>query len=166
MVVDFIHKNFEENEYLVSVMKSLLLWKDISQFIHITSVIGRDFSKCKEMEQRERYITLIDKFEQNLLKLYHYGYKSFLTNTVLGYQDNFYFHVLRYYIPVIVYDTWDKYQLGVGIFSMKGFERRNRESKTTLLQFTNGKGNILTHIIEQLWDKFYFENSKQVINIK
>ena len=49
-----------------------------------------------------------------------------------------------------------KYHLGIRIFSMQGFEHRNKESKRTLRKFTNNKGNILQNNLGRLWDHFYF----------
>ena len=40
-------------------------------------------------------------------------------------------------------DTWKKYKLGVGIFTMEGFERRNIESKQVVRNHTNKKDNII-----------------------
>ena len=48
--------------------------------------------------------------------------------------------------------------VGVGIFSMQGFERRNKESKNTLKRFCNHRGNIVVPNLKRLWDIFH--NSK------
>ena len=162
-VVQFLHEKFQENEYLQSVMKCLELWKDISQFIHMTTVIDRGQSQILEQERREWYELKIQKFERNVKCFYLHGAKSLLTKSIIGDQENFYMHVLRYYIPTIVHDTWGKYELGVGIFSMQGFERRNKESKNTLKRFTKNKGNILKKNMARLWDKFYFRNPEHDI---
>ena len=53
----------------------------------------------------------------------------------------------------IIIDTWNTYKLGVGIFTMQGFERRNKESKATLLR-TNNKGNIMIQNLVKLFTKF------------
>ena len=64
-------------------------------------------------------------------------------------------HVLRFYIPRIADDTFEKYNLGVGIFTMQGFERRKKESKNTLRRFSNGIGNIIVGNLKRLWDIFF-----------
>ena len=51
-------------------------------------------------------------------------------------QVSFYFHCLRFYLPKIAEDTFTKHRLGLGIFMMQGFERRNKESKNTLARFS------------------------------
>ena len=51
-------------------------------------------------------------------------------------------------------DTWDKYKLGVGFFTMEGFERRNSESKQVVNNHTNKKGSIAVQSIKKLYDKY------------
>ena len=43
---------------------------------------------------------------------------------------------------MIVEETLQKHQMGLEIFTMQGFERRNKESKNTLQRFCNMKGNF------------------------
>ena len=43
----------------------------------------------------------------------------------------------------IVDETCEKFESGVGKFTMQGHERRNKESKNTLKRFSNNKGNVL-----------------------
>ena len=45
-------------------------------------------------------------------------------------------HALRHYIPLHAQNTWDTYKLGVGIFTMEGFELRNLESKQVVRNHT------------------------------
>ena len=73
----------------------------------------------------------------------------------VGNDETFYMHVLRFYIPRIADDTFEKYNLGVGIFTMQGFERRNKESKNTFRRFSNGIGNIIVGNLKRLWDIFF-----------
>ena len=53
--------------------------------------------------------------------------------------------------------TLERHGLGIGIFNMQGFERRNKESKNTLRRFSNMKGNIVINNVKRLWDIFYYE---------
>ena len=55
----------------------------------------------------------------------------------------------------IIKDTWETYGLGVGIFTMQGFERRNKESKFTLQHRTNNKGNVIIQNLVKLFGSFY-----------
>ena len=77
-----------------------------------------------------------------LKKLYKYGWHSFMMKDKPGDTETFYLHCLRYYMKGIIKTTWRNYSLGVGMFNMPGFERRNNESKRTMLK-NNQKGNIV-----------------------
>ena len=54
-------------------------------------------------------------------------------------DETYYLHALRYYIPRFARQTWDNHRCGVGVFTMQGFERRNKESKTIMRKFSNNK---------------------------
>ena len=62
-------------------------------------------------------------------------------------------------MPKIAKDTLDKHKLGLGIFTMQDFERRNKESKNTLQRFCNGKGDILSPNLKRLYDVFHYEHN-------
>ena len=68
-------------------------------------------------------------------------------------------HALRSYIPLIAKITFDRHGLGVGIFDIQGFERRNKESKNTLQIFTNNRGNIVLPNLRRVWDVYYNEKN-------
>ena len=53
--------------------------------------------------------------------------------------------------------TFERHRLGVGIFTMQGYERRNKESKKTFKRFNNHKGNILVENINRLQDVYFKE---------
>ena len=104
-------------------------------------------------------IYMVDN-KRNLKLFYKVGAKSFLTGgSTIGDQETFYMNALRFYIPVINRITFDKHGVGVGIFNMQGFERRNKESKNTLQRFSITKGNIVIHNLKRLWDVFYNEKN-------
>ena len=65
-------------------------------------------------------------------------------------------NTLRYYLPIIVDDTWNKYQLGTVIFTIQGFERRKKESKNIFRSNTNKQGNQVLQCMKRLWDVFYY----------
>ena len=73
---------------------------------------------------------------------------------ILLVMKKFYSHCLRYYLPVIARETFSVHGVGLGVFTMQGFERRNKESKNTFRRFNNGKGNILLQNIRRLSDVF------------
>ena len=76
-----------------------------------------------------------------------------------GDDETFYMHVLRFYLPQIAKKTLTDHELGLGIWTMQGFERRNKESKHTLKRFSNNKGNVLIPNIRRLWDIYYHEHT-------
>ena len=70
--------------------------------------------------------------------------------------ENFYCHVLTEYMDGFIQDTYDKYNLGTGIFSMQGFERRNKESKNCAKRFYNNKFNITISTLLRLFNLFFY----------
>ena len=97
------------------------------------------------------------QYEKWVTKLYEYGGDTFLKKHVEGDIETFYLHVVRFYMNDTIKDTWDKYSCGVEIFSMKGFERRNKESKQAISRHSNVKGNILFRNIVHLCSKYMLD---------
>ena len=93
------------------------------------------------------------QFKLDVKNLYNVGTKSFLSEKNEGDCETFYCHVLYAYMPMIVDDTWNKFQLGCGIFNMQGFERRNKESKEIFSKFINGKDNVVKQSLKRLYKK-------------
>ena len=52
-------------------------------------------------------------------------------------------------------EAFEKHGVGIGIFTMQGFERRNKESKNCMKRFSNGKGNVLVNNIKRVFDIFW-----------
>ena len=65
-------------------------------------------------------------------------------------------HALKFYLPIIVKDSWEKFELGVGLFTIQGYEHKNKESKNTLQKFTNQKGNLVKQSSKRLCGIYYF----------
>jgi hypothetical protein len=94
-------------------------------------------------------------FENNLKLFIKSGRYSFLLN-----DEPFYFHCMRYYLPTIARQTFHSFQLGLGIFNMQGFERRNKESKTLLHRACNNKRSskaMLRNNIRRLLINFWYQ---------
>ena len=100
-------------------------------------------------------------FEDNLKDFYEIGGRSFLTKNPakVGDDETFYLHALRFYLPQIAKQTLREHNLGLGIFTMQGFEARNKESKNTLKRFSNGIGNIAVSNLKRLWDVFHYSRN-------
>ena len=54
----------------------------------------------------------------------------------------------------------EEHGLGLGIYTMQGFERRNKESKNVMNRFSNGVGNIVVSNLKRLWDVFNDNKNK------
>ena len=76
-----------------------------------------------------------------------------------GDDETFNLHCLQFYMPMIAEITLERHKLGLGIFTMQGFERRNKESKNTLRSFCNGKGRFLTTNMRRLHDLFLYRQN-------
>ena len=144
-IVTFLKANFVQTNTLNDLCELLEIWTKISPFLVIT-----DISDVSE------YKSKLTTFERNLKDFYKIGRRSFLTLKEDGDDETFYMHVLRFYLPRIAKETLDRHGLGLGIFTMQGFERRNKESKNVFKRFNNCKGKKLVQNLRQLWDVFKF----------
>ena len=71
-------------------------------------------------------------FEGKLKILSTAGGNTFLKKgTVISNKEKFYMHCIRFYIPTISRRTFSDHHLGFGVFSMKCYESRNKETKKT-----------------------------------
>ena len=69
----------------------------------------------------------MDTFENKLKVFFTAGGKYFLTKgAVAGDDKTFYMHCLRCYIPKIAWTKFRDHHLGVGVFTMQGYERRKK----------------------------------------
>ena len=128
-----------------------------------TKIVGRNYTihDYYKIEDVDFYKKKLKEWEEKLNEFYEVGGKTILTKNPAnpGDDETFYFHVLRFYLPMIAKKTLEDNGMGLGIFTMQGFERRNKESKNTLKRFSNNKGNVLTPNLKRLWDIFSYEQS-------
>ena len=103
----------------------------------------------------------MEKFECNVKKFYDVGSRTFISKlSNIGNDETFYLHVLRFYMPDIVRKTYERHNLGPAIFSMQGFERRNKESQNIMRRFTShGNKNIVRTNMLRLYDLFLWGNN-------
>ena len=150
IVVSFLKLNFMETDSLLKLCNGLTLWKNISPFLIIDVI-----------ENVESYEQKLKNFRENLKKFYEVGRTSFLTKVSEkpGGDETFYMHALRFYMPMIAKHTLSEHKMGLGVFTMQGYERRNKESKNTLRRFGNSKGNIVESNLKRLWDIFFYERN-------
>jgi len=57
-------------------------------------------------------------------------------------------------MPKFANDNWNKHKLPLGIYTMQGFERRNKESKNIFRKHSNNKANPCKQIMPFLVDTF------------
>ena len=146
-IISFLKENFRPDPDLDAICDGLSAWADITPFLnHVT------------YESVDHFEASIKKYEEDVKKFYAAGKTSFLFAKTEGDIETFYSHTLRFYMLQIARTTFEKHKLGLGIFTMQGFERRNKESKNTFRRFTNKKGNTLLSNLKRLWDLFYYEN--------
>ena len=147
-IVEFLKDSFHDTNVLRDLCNGILLWAEITPFLVLTTINNHD-----------EYQILKQKFVENVKEFFDIGGRSFLTKVSVGNDETFYMHTLRFYLPRIADQTLNEFGLGLGVFTMQGFERRNKESKNTLLRFSNGKGNIVAPNLRRLYDVFYFESN-------
>ena len=141
---NFLQYKLVRTNKVDNVIKALQLWFDLFKFLGIT-----------KNEDEEEYIRKLDYFKVQLKEFYKVGVETFLTkHGVKGGDETFYLHTLRFYIPCFARITFEYHKLGIGIFNMQGFERRNKESKNCMKRFTNNVGNVIPNNLRRVWDIF------------
>ena len=53
-------------------------------------------------------------------------------------------------------NTFNEFNMGLGIYSIQGVERRNKKSKNCAKRFSNYRKNISFSTIRHLFDVFFF----------
>ena len=114
----FLDENCGPTDYLTNLIEGLESWPRLNEFLKITKL---------EQGDKDDYLEKIKQFEEELKHFYATGGKVFLTKgTIVGDDETFYMHCLRCYIPQIARTTYQRHHLGVGIFTMHGYELRNK----------------------------------------
>ena len=141
---------------VVSLTKALDVWY----------VIKKHLKRAKVDEKEvEGFPFQLEKFNKNIDSFYECGTNTFLTSDEVGDDETYYLHVLKHYIPYHARKTWNNHKCGIGVFTMQGFERRNKESKNILRQFSNMKNQMLSQILKRLWDSFFYNNDHVQLEI-
>ena len=103
----------------------------------------------------ESYQDSMQSFKTDVRALYACGKHTFLSTG----DEPFYFHCLCYYLPQIAEITYTRHKLGLGIFTMQGFERRNKESKAMIRKSCTSNRNspsLLVNNIKRLQQLFWY----------
>ena len=146
-----VREQFEapDGSELDHFLKACLVFRDTTEFINITSI-----------EEKDDYETKLDKFIGNVKALYDHGSKSFLRASSAGDAESFCLHCLCCYLPQIARRVCDDHGFGLGVFTMQGFEHRNKESKNVMRRRSNLKHNLTDqtifclcqHFKARIWD--------------
>jgi len=96
----------------------LLCWQNTSQFLHLVKIIDTSKPLTDQCKQKTELEKEISTFNSNLVQFYKFGSQSFLTVKIVGDAKTFCMHCLWFYMPHIVDITWERYKVGVGIFTM------------------------------------------------
>jgi len=121
IISQFIDDEMIPTDETRNLVGALNIMKEIFEFTSITYI-----------EDEQKYISKLNDYKTNVKLMFKYGKNTFLA----GEEVSFYFHCLRFYLPQLADITFQRHKLGLGIFSMQGFERRNKESKNTLNRFS------------------------------
>jgi hypothetical protein len=144
-IKSYLENEFVQTEEVKNLGTALSLLPLIFNFLSITYI-----------ENPKKYLEEeLPDFENNLKLFIKSGRYSFLLN-----DEPFYFHCMRYYLPTIARQTFHSFQLGLGIFNMQGFERRNKESKTLLHRACNNKRSskaMLRNNLRRLLINFWYQ---------
>ena len=139
-VAHFFSTEVEQTSISKATLDILKYYPAIDQFLRITKVVDTSSSIEIQNSQKLQCEQDITKFKSNLL----------------NYQKNFYAHALCCYYPQLVNKVWKNHGVGVGVFTLQGFERRNKESKTIAKKYYNGKHNVCTQTLKRNYDFYHF----------
>ena len=99
-------------------------------------------------------------FISNMKLFYAVGTRKFLSKNKTGDDETLYLHCIRYYLPKMTKETFKEHNLGMGVFTMQSFERRNKQSNNTLKRFRNNRRNTVVTNLKRLYDVFEFGHNK------
>ena len=100
-----------------------------------------EFWKKVETESCSSCMEDAKEHENNVNEFYHHGSFAIFANSTLGDGETFYCHVSKHWVPRLAKWTVSDLGCGVGLWTMQGFEHRNKQSKHSHSHETNGKGN-------------------------
>jgi len=123
------------------------LWPKITEFINIVDI-----------KEETDYLKKLEEFKENVMLFHKHGASNFLTSGLEeGDAETFYCHTLRFYLPRQAEWLHKKHKVGLGVFSMQGFEHRNKQRKRCCATKSNGKGNPSTQSLRALFELFFYK---------
>ena len=144
-----LDSGLQQTPQVFLLAKALDLWYVIEKLLKRAKV---------DKKEVEGFPLELEKFKKNIDSFYKCGINTFLTSDEVGDDETYYLHALTYYILYHARKTSDDHKYGVGVFTMQGFERRNKMSKNILRRFNNMKTQMQSQILKCLWDSFFYNN--------
>ena len=140
-----IKEKIVSTEESTNLMRTLDVLPSIFNFLRISSI-----------DNDEEYVQKMNKFDVDVRLLFRYGKHTFLSDG----NVTFYFHCLRFYLPCIAKVTFERHRVGLGLFTMQGYERRNKESKNTINRFCTSQhksNSLLVNNVRRLLQVYLLE---------
>ena len=150
----FMTKNFVTTTSQDNLLSALKCWKEIVPFLRIMYIINKNDTKTEQNICEDNYKKLLVSIKETIRHFYVYAAKSFMKKVDPGDTETLYIHTLWHYILKHAQDTWTKKKLGVGIFTMEGFERRNKESMEAVRKHTNKKDDMTIPSCTKLYEQY------------
>ena len=103
----------------------------------------------------DNYLDEAEVFEEKAELFYESGKKSFLSEgTIIRGKETSYVHILRFIIGPLARLTFERHGVGIGVFTLQGYERRNQESKYLFVRHTNKLYDFVKQILRRLTETF------------
>ena len=103
----------------------------------------------------DNYVDEIQFFEEMAEEFYDAGKEPFLSEgtTIVG-NETPYVHILRFVSGPLARLTFERHGVGIGVFTLQGYERQNQESKYLFVRHTNKLYDFVKQILRKLTEKF------------
>jgi len=137
LVTTFLTNRMGESRRVKTLVEALNLLPRMIKFLCMSYINETD----------EEYLTLLHQFSEDTRNFIKNGRLTFLIDEQ---DETFYVHTLCYYMPVHAKITFERHRLGLGIFTMQGFERRNKESKNCIKRFSTGNRNCFSFLVNNM----------------
>jgi serine/threonine protein kinase len=123
IIIRFMNESFVQTEEIKDFCTALDMLPRVFNFMSMTYI--------KDTPTNKYDVSKIAVFEQQFKTIYTCGRITFLRE-----DEPFYFHCMRFYLPRITHETFNKHSLGLGIFNIQGFDHHNKESKYYLQKYS------------------------------
>ena len=136
-VTAFLTNRMGESRRVSQLVVSLELLPTIFSFITTSYIEESDVI----------YLERLRQFKKDCLEFAKNGRLTFLVDER---DETMYVHTLCHYLPLHAKVTFERHRLGLGIFTMQGFERRNKESKNCIRRFSTGNRKSFSFLVNNV----------------